>query len=44
METLGEKGSDTMIMSKIVNEMPSSYSILKETWEIAMLSATANLT
>ena len=43
LDTLGEKVSDTMIMSKIVNEMPQSYNILKETWEVAMLSSTSTL-
>lgn len=37
LETLGEKVSDAMLMSKIINELPHSFQILKETWEINTL-------
>ena len=43
LDSLGEKVSDAMLMSKIINELPAAYQILKESWEINTLSGS-NLT
>lgn len=38
MESLGEAPTEATIISKVINELPKSFAILKETWEVTMIA------
>ena len=38
LEALGEPPTDAKIIAKVINELPRTFAILKESWEISMIA------